>query len=234
VSSGAAIGTKGVPRAEREQQIVAQAVAEFAARGYAAASVVEIARRAGISKPLVYQYFGSKDGLYLASLHAVCGPLLDRLRQAELAVDDTVASRIHPLRAIFEALAPQRDAWRMMFDASLPATGPIAAAARGYQAQMTAIAASGSARFLRVRGNRSTHDANALTAVWMGIVHALVDWWLAHPDESAQEMTDRCARLFAAILTPERSQVKVVDAECGSRPPGRPTRCPAGSAPRPA
>src|SRR5579875_1359632 len=191
MSMGAGIGTKGVPRAEREHQIVDEAIAEFAACGYAGASMVDIARRAGISKPLVYQYFGSKDGLYLACLHTVTGGLLDRLHEAELAVDDTVASRIHPLRAIFEALAPQRDAWRMLYDSSLPTTGPIAHAAHGYQQQMKQIAASGSARFLRARGIRSSRDAEVLSQVWMGIVGSLVEWWLANPDESAAQMTAR-------------------------------------------
>src|SRR5919107_1922246 len=91
----AAIGTKGVPRAEREEQIRTEAIAEFADRGYAAASMVDTARRAGISKPLIYQYFGSKDGLYLACLHSVSGALLERLEEAELDVDDSVVSRIY-------------------------------------------------------------------------------------------------------------------------------------------
>ncbi len=200
MSSGALIGTKGVPRAEREGQIVAEAVNEFASRGYAGASMVEIARRAGISKPLIYQYFGSKDGLYLACLHGVSSGLLQRLEEAELEVDDSVVSRIYPLRAVFEALEPQRDAWRMLFDPSMPATGEIAAAADEYRARTAAIAASGSARFLQARGIESDLDASALTRVWMGIVNSLVEWWLDHPDESAEGMIERCYRLLAAIL----------------------------------
>lgn len=205
MSSGAAIGTKGVPRAEREQQIRTAAIGEFAHRGYAAASVVDIAATAGISKPLVYQYFGSKDGLYLACLHEVAGELLARLDEAELAVDDTVASRIHPLRAVFDALEPQREAWRLLYDTSVPADGPVAVAARDYQARITELAASGSARFLRARGIRSSLDASALTAVWMGLVHSLVRWWLDHPSESATAMATRCERLFAAIFGPDPS-----------------------------
>lgn len=200
MSSGAAIGTKGVPRAQREEQIVTVAVGEFATHGYSGASMVEIARRAGISKPLIYQYFGSKDGLYLACLHAVSSSLLQRLEEAETAVDDTVASRIHPLRAVFEALEPQRDAWRLLFDPAMPGTGEIGAAARDYRARTAQIAASGSARFLRARGITSSLDASALSAVWMGVVNSLVEWWLEHPRESAQQMTERCARLLAAIL----------------------------------
>src|SRR3954468_3902794 len=121
MSRAAVIGTKGVPRPEREQQIRTEAIGEFAARGYASASMVAIAQRAGISKPLIYQYFGSKDGLYLACLHAVSGGLLARLLEAESEVDDSVLSRVYPLRAIFTALEPQRRAWRMLFDPSMPA-----------------------------------------------------------------------------------------------------------------
>ena len=194
------IGTKGVPRAEREEQIVAVAIAEFAEQGYARASMVAIARQAGISKPLIYQYFGSKDGLYLACLHAVSGDLLARLEEAELDVDDSVSSRIHPLRAVFEALEPQPVAWRMLFDPSMPTGGEITHAANDYRARTTAIAASGSARFLRARGIRSRLDASALTAVWMGLVNSLVFWWLDHPDESAAAMTERCHRLLVAVL----------------------------------
>jgi AcrR family transcriptional regulator len=200
VSSGAAIGTKGVPRPEREQQIVAVAIDEFAARGYASASMVTIARRAGISKPLVYQYFGSKDGLFLACLHAVSSGLLGRLEEAEVDVDDSVLSRVHPLGAIFAALEPQRHAWRLLFDPSMPATGDIAAAAAEYRARTTEIAASGAARFLKARGIDDALDATALSAVWMGVVDSLVGWWLDHPDESAAAMTARCARLLTAIV----------------------------------
>ena len=200
MSSGAAIGTKGVPRPEREDQIVAVAIGEFAEHGYATASMVTIAQRAGISKPLIYQYFGSKDGLYLACLHSVSGGLLARLEEAELDVDDSVLSRVYPLRAIFEALEPQRHAWRMLFDPSMPATGDIAAAAAEYRARTTEIAASGSTRFLKARGIESRLDASALSAVWMGVVNSLVEWWLHHPDESAEEMIERCYRLLAAII----------------------------------
>jgi AcrR family transcriptional regulator len=200
VSSSAFVGTKGVPRAEREEQIIAEAVDEFAAHGYAGASMAVIAGRAGISKPLIYQYFGSKDGLYLTCLHHVAGALVARLEAAQQQEDDSVASRVHTLQAIFEALEPQRSAWRLLYDTTLPATGEIADAALGYQARTTKLAESGSERFLRSRGQRSKLDASALSATWMGLVNALVAWWLEHPDESADDMTQRCYRLIAAVI----------------------------------
>jgi|SRR5579859_3853246 len=199
MSSAGVVGTKGVPRAEREGQIVAVAVDEFAARGYAGASMAAIAAQAGISKPLIYQYFGSKDGLYLACLHQVAGDLLERLELAELSVDDTVASRVYALQAIFEALEPQRSAWQLLYDTTMPADGPIAEAAQDYQARTQFLAASGSKSFLAARGDHDPHDTEVLTSVWMGVVDSVVTWWLAHPDVSADDMTQRCYRLIAAI-----------------------------------
>jgi AcrR family transcriptional regulator len=202
MSSGLAtstIGTKGVPRPEREAQIVAVAIDEFADRGYSGASMVAIATAAGISKPLIYQYFGSKDGLFLACLHHVASGLLERLERAELSVDDTVASRVYPLQAIFEALEPQRNAWKLLYDPSMPASGPIAEAANEYRSQTQALAASGSQRFLRARGEHDPVDAQILATVWMGLVDNLVSWWLERPEVSAEAMTRRCYRLIAAI-----------------------------------
>lgn len=200
MSSPATIGTKGMPRGKREREIIGAALEEFAARGFAGASMAAIATHAGISKPLVYQYFGSKEGLYLACLHRVAGALLERLEDAELAVDDSVASRIHALRAVFEALEPQRSAWRLLYDPTMP-KGRIAAVAHEYRERTTAIAAAGSARFLSARGVHGRLDASALSTVWMGIVNSVVTWWLEHPQETAADMSARCERLLAAVLS---------------------------------
>jgi AcrR family transcriptional regulator len=198
-SAGRGGGTKGVPRAAREEQIVAVAVDEFADRGYAGASMVSIATRAGISKPLIYQYFGSKDGLYLACLDRVANALLERLEPEWEREDDSVMYRLTVLRAFFEALEPQRNAWRLLYDASMPDVGEIAVAAKAYRDRTADVASSGSARFLRARGLDDPADASALSAVWMGLVDSLVTWWVEHPDDTAEAMTARCARLMSAI-----------------------------------
>ena len=53
-----------VPRAVRERQLVELAEELFAERGYAGASMDELCRRAGVTKPVVYELFQSKDGLF--------------------------------------------------------------------------------------------------------------------------------------------------------------------------
>ncbi|SDI95048.1 transcriptional regulator, TetR family [Frankineae bacterium MT45] len=197
------IGTKGVPRPEREAQILLAAIDVFAANGYAAAAIVDIADRAGISKPLIYQYFGSKDQLYLRCLAQVSDDLIERIEETMKREDPWISSLLGTMRAIFEALEPYPSAWRLVFDPSLPTDGLLYSRARAYQARTAALAAIGTERFLRARGNRSSLDASALTSAWINIIHALITWWIDHPRESADAMIQRCSRLLNAIVSPE-------------------------------
>ena len=73
-------GTRKVPREVREQQMLEAAESAFAARGFHAASVDAIAEASGITKPMVYAYFGSKEGLYRACMQRARARLLAALR----------------------------------------------------------------------------------------------------------------------------------------------------------
>jgi AcrR family transcriptional regulator len=76
IQQAAATGRKRMPRAERQQQILAVAEQVFAADGYQTASMDAIAARVGLSKPMLYEYFGSKEGLLLACLQRAKRELL--------------------------------------------------------------------------------------------------------------------------------------------------------------
>src|SRR5258707_2095788 len=52
-------------------KILRAALSEFSERGLPAASTDDIAQRCGVNKRMIYYYFGSKDGLYLAALESV-------------------------------------------------------------------------------------------------------------------------------------------------------------------
>src|SRR3954470_20493553 len=110
--SGVGVGTKGVPRADREQQILDAAVEGFAEGGYAHASMAAIAQRAGISKPLIYEYFGSKEGLCLACLARAGTHLVDRVAEAQNGTALQRASAT--LTAIFNALDGRRLDWAVL------------------------------------------------------------------------------------------------------------------------
>src|SRR3954463_16390582 len=130
-------GSRGVPRAVREPQILEVAGRIFAARGYHAASMDEIAAQADVTKPLVYAYFGSKERLYVAYIEAAGRELLERMggaRRERLegrrAATDPAAPPRERLRAgILEFLAfvaERRDGWQVLQSEAAGAGGPPA------------------------------------------------------------------------------------------------------------
>ncbi|MEU2390197.1 TetR/AcrR family transcriptional regulator [Streptomyces sp. NPDC007369] len=206
-------GTKGVPREQRRQQILAAATEEFGTRGYAGASLAAIAARVGVTKTLLHQYFGTKEDLYIACLVPVGDRLLGAVRAAMEAGGTGTGTAPHtPLRVlhgIFTALEGQREAWFVLYDPSLPADGGAARRAADFRSPIDRLAAEGTADVLRTAGSTDPLDADALTYVWRDLVSTLVRWWVKHPGESPEAMTQRCARLFsaAAALTTGSSAV---------------------------
>ncbi|MFJ6793660.1 TetR/AcrR family transcriptional regulator [Streptomyces sp. NPDC091268] len=194
-------GTKGVPRDDRRRQMLEAATQEFAARGYAAASLPAIAARVGVTKTLLHQYMGTKEDLYLACLVPVADRLLGAIRAA---MGPHAASPHTPLRvlhAVFTALEGQREAWFVLYDTSLPPGGEAARTAGEYWRAIDRLAAGGTAELLRAAGSTDPLDADALKYVWRDLVATLVRWWVKHPEQTPAAMTERCARLFAAAAT---------------------------------
>ncbi|MEU4929685.1 helix-turn-helix domain-containing protein [Streptomyces yokosukanensis] len=191
-------GTKGVSRADREGQIVDVAVEEFGERGYAGVSVAAVARRAGISKPLIYSYFDSKDGLYLACVHRV-GDLLVQAVAAARSRSGTTGHALDTLAAVFTAVEDCRHAWSVLYDPALPPAGEMRDAVNHYRGRLAAMGAAGATGLLTRAGHDDPLDHQLLNHVWQYSVTAVMRWWSEHPDQSAAEMTARCARLLTAL-----------------------------------
>src|SRR6185295_9059197 len=71
-----------VPRAVREQQLLDLAEELFIGNGYAGFSIEDLCRAANVSRPVVYDHFGSKDGIYLACLRRIRDEFEDALISA--------------------------------------------------------------------------------------------------------------------------------------------------------
>ena len=89
----AAGGTKRLPRAVREQQMLDAAVQMFSANGYHETSMDAIAAQAQISKPMLYLYYGSKEELFGACLNRELGRFIESVRAD---VDVKVALKSSP------------------------------------------------------------------------------------------------------------------------------------------
>jgi len=72
---------------QRRQQLFAVALELFAQRGYRATTMDDIAERAGVTKPLLYQHFSSKRALYLELVDSIAQNLLTAIRQAVLRAE---------------------------------------------------------------------------------------------------------------------------------------------------
>src|SRR5690554_326789 len=93
-----------LPRLARRQQLLAAAQKEFVARGYHAAAMDDIAERAGVSKPVLYQHFRSKLELYLALLDRHCDEMVAKTRAAMAATSDN-KERVHrAIQAYFDII----------------------------------------------------------------------------------------------------------------------------------
>jgi AcrR family transcriptional regulator len=193
-------GTKGVPRLEREEQILTVASEIFATDSFAATNIQAVADRAGISKPLIYNYFGSKEGLFIACIERggdIVAAEIERIANEESV---GIERGMRTLDGMFHVLEEQRHLWRLFYDRTAPTSGPVADAVGHYTERITKLADEGVAELMALSGVTDSLDISAMTAVWMGIVDSLMRWWVEHPDESAADMTERTGRLLVAIL----------------------------------
>jgi AcrR family transcriptional regulator len=71
-------------RVGRRETILAAALAEFSARGFAATRIDDVARRAGIAKGTIYLYFRDKENLFEELVRAMLGPLVAQIEKAPI------------------------------------------------------------------------------------------------------------------------------------------------------
>ncbi|WP_435200999.1 TetR/AcrR family transcriptional regulator [Janibacter sp. GS2] len=192
------VGTKGVARAERRQQLVDEAVEEFGRRGYARASLADIARRAGVSKAMIHHVFTSKEGLGAACLEEV-GPGLVAAIAAAQTADDPGQRAQDTITAIFAAMAEHRHAWAVIHDDTLPPGSAALGLAAGFRSQLHAMGTIGTREVLSAAGVDDPVDHDLLDRLWEAIVAAAVQWWQEHDEMSAADMAERFTRLLAVI-----------------------------------
>ncbi|WP_330179688.1 TetR/AcrR family transcriptional regulator [Nocardia sp. NBC_01503] len=191
-------GTKGVPRAQRERQILDIATTEFGTRGYANASVIAIATAAGVSKPLIYTYFGSRDGLHAACVQRAGETLVEAVARAQV-VHGAQGKALATLTGIFHALDGRTQNWRIIYDTTLPRPSAAHDRARTYQEALNAMGSQGVTEVLAEAGITTPEDQSLLLAWWFSIVSTTITWWTDHPHLTPTAMTNHCLRVFTAL-----------------------------------
>ncbi|QIM20237.1 TetR/AcrR family transcriptional regulator [Phycicoccus sp. HDW14] len=117
-----------MPRSERRAQLLDAAQAVFVQSGYHAAAMDEIAERAGVSKPVLYQHFPGKLDLYLALLDTHCETLEQLVRSALEATDGDNEQRVRAtVAAYFDFVSREDAAFRMVFESDLTSVPQVRA-----------------------------------------------------------------------------------------------------------
>nr|WP_281496768.1 TetR/AcrR family transcriptional regulator [Ornithinimicrobium sp. F0845] len=108
-----------LPRAARREQLLTTAQEAFVESGYHATSMDEIAERAGVSKPVLYQHFDGKLELYLGLLETQSDLLINRLEAALASSDDNAERIAATVRAYFQFADAPDGAHRLLFETDL-------------------------------------------------------------------------------------------------------------------
>ena len=108
-----------MPRRERRAQLLESALEVFVASGYHAAAMDDIAERAGVSKPVLYQHFPGKLDLYLALLDRSCDQIIDSCRAALESTDDNKQRVAATMDVFYEYVAHDTGAFRLVFESDL-------------------------------------------------------------------------------------------------------------------
>ncbi|GAA1738427.1 TetR/AcrR family transcriptional regulator [Aeromicrobium alkaliterrae] len=108
-----------LPRSARKAQLLEVALAVFVEQGYHAASMDEIAERAGVSKPVLYQHFPGKLDLYLALISTACDTVIGAVREALASTQDNRRRVRATIELWFEYVARDDAPVRLVFESDL-------------------------------------------------------------------------------------------------------------------
>ncbi|NRQ49940.1 TetR/AcrR family transcriptional regulator [Aeromicrobium sp. YC3-14] len=111
--------TSRLPRTARRAQLLEVALEVFVEQGYHSASMDEIAERAGVSKPVLYQHFPGKLDLYLALLETSCDTVIDGVKGALASTHDNRRRVQATMELWYDYVADQGAAFRLVFESDL-------------------------------------------------------------------------------------------------------------------
>jgi AcrR family transcriptional regulator len=163
----------------------------FAGEGFGAVTMDDVAAHVGVTKPLLYAYFGNKDFLYIACMEPAGEAMLASVGSAVREAENPADALRHGLHAFFAFVESDRDAWRVLFDETLPAGGEIALRVGEYRERLAEIiAASQLSRLPARRRARAAAETEALATALLGACEALARWWLHTGSMSSEAAAD--------------------------------------------
>jgi AcrR family transcriptional regulator len=160
---------------ERREQLLDVGRSLFAEKGFDATSVEEIAARAGVSKPVVYEHFGGKEGLYAVVVDREMGHLLDNITGALTSGGQPRELLEAAALALLDYIESSTDGFRILVRDSPVAqsTGSFSSLISDAAAQVEHLLAGE----FKARGYDTKH-APLYAQMLVGMVALTGQWWL--------------------------------------------------------
>lgn len=181
-----------MPRRERRVQLLESALEVFVAQGYHAAAMDDIADRAGVSKPVLYQHFPGKLDLYLALLDTSCDTIIDGCREALASTTDNKDRVAATMKVFYSYVASEEGAFRLVFESDLTSEPDV----RERVDRVTVECASMIADVIRTDTGLPDEASELLAVSLVGMAQVSARFWLAGGGSISQ---DDAAALIAGL-----------------------------------
>jgi AcrR family transcriptional regulator len=168
----------------------------MAERGYHAVSVDELAAEVGVSKPMVYAYFGSKEGLLVGAIRRARTGLLEAIVHAVDGLTDPEEVLRRGLLAAFEFIDQHNAAWRMLRQELNLNQGPAAEEFEAIRQQQTEFNAVLISSLVDSRLQLSPLELEAYGEIIVGACERLAVWRDRHPEVTAEEASGHVMALI--------------------------------------
>jgi AcrR family transcriptional regulator len=193
VSPHARASSPRLPRPARRLQLLGAARDVFVAHGYHAAAMDEIAERAGVSKPVLYQHFPGKLELYLALLDQSADELLRIMSEALSSTTDNRQRVSATFKAFYDFVGGAGETFRLVFESDLSNEPPV----RARLDNVMNGCADMVSQSIRAAADVSKAEADLLGMALVGMGQVSARYWLSAggdiPKDAAEQLITRLA-----------------------------------------
>jgi AcrR family transcriptional regulator len=163
-----------MPRKARRAQLLDSALEVFVAQGYHAAAMDDIAERAGVSKPVLYQHFPGKLELYLALLEQAADRIIDATREALASTQDNKMRVLATMQVFYDYVANAQGAFRLVFESDLT-NEPLV---RAQVDRVTDVCAAEVTKVIHEDTGLSDEASRLLAVSLVGVAQFSARYWL--------------------------------------------------------
>ena len=181
-----------LPRSARRRQLLGAAQEVFVAQGYHAAAMDDIADRAGVSKPVLYQHFPGKLDLYLALLEEHAAAMVDAVREALASTTDNKQRVAATIEAYFRFVDEDGGAFRLLFESDLTNQPEVRERVEG----TTLACAELISQVIREDTGLPGEQSRLLAVGLVGMAQVTARYWLA---DNGSIPRDAASRLLASL-----------------------------------